>query len=342
MAAPEPCLIGDSGWDCILAGPRPRRTRRGWRIVAALLLAIGGILLGLTPLIGCWPLVAQVVHAHVQAESGRAAIADNRVQRKESQDRLAAAREYNRRLLLSGQPVLGEVVDPFDGTLSGDFSGDDDEEYTSQLNHDHGIMAVVEVPSIGVNMPVRHGSDAETLERGAGHLHGTSLPVGGRGTHSVITAHRGLRTKLMFTRLDELEAGDVIIIHVEGVKLVYGVDRISVIDPDNTGVLRASDGEDRLTLMTCTPYGVNTQRLLVSGTRITVEGTGSERQVDRGLGMIDGLVATLVTLVTGMAGSITITVLRRGRRIPDGVPPRHLRGSEDVVARMSWRDSGSS
>lgn len=105
---------------------------------------------------------------------------------------------------------------------------------------------------------------------GAGHLYGTSLPVGGEGTHAVITGHRGLVDAMMFTRLDELDEGDFMYVEVLGSTLGYQVDRVSVIDPDDVSQLKIAPGEDRLTLMTCTPYGVNTHRLLVSGHRVDI------------------------------------------------------------------------
>ena len=121
-----------------------------------------------------------------------------------------------------------------------------------------------------INLPFYHGTSEEALASGAGHLYGTSLPVGGKSTHSVITGHRGLVEALMFTRLDEVKEGDFFYIEVMGETLGYKVDRISVILPDDTSKLKIVPGEDRVTLMTCTPYGVNTHRLLISGHRVAI------------------------------------------------------------------------
>lgn len=320
------CVSAGPGWEEILAGPRPRRHARLWLWLSRVLCAAGVVLVAAAPVLACWPYVEQAYNARVQSIQAREVVSQNSPQTAGDLDQLARAVAYNAGLLASGQPVLGEVVDPFDGS-TGDFSGSDDAAYMDALSDDpDGVMAVVEIPSIGVELPVRHGSSQDVLERGAGHLHGTSLPVGGEGTHAVITAHRGLRDKLMFTRLDELEAGDLVYVRVEGETLAYTVDRISVVDPDDVAGLRAVAGEDRLTLMTCTPYGVNTQRLLVSGTRSMIpfeapdpdDAPGDPVAVAR-----DGALVALVVVAVGwsMAG-----VWRLAHRSPGrarGVPPRH-------------------
>ena len=311
-----------TGWDQILAGPRPRRPKRLAKLVSGMLMAMGVIMVVAAPLIGCWPMVEQAVNQHVQAEQAERVVSANWPQTKSDLAAIESARAYNTDLLASGQPVLGETVDPFTGQATGDFTGEEDTAYMSQLDDDQGIMAVIEVPSIGVDMPVRHGSGTYALEHGAGHLHGTSLPVGGQGSHSVITAHRGLRDKLMFTRLDELEAGDLMYVRVEGETLAYKVDRVSVIDPDDTRLLRARPGEDRLTLMTCTPYGVNTQRLLVSGVRAEIPFEApppDQAPGDRRDAILAGVAAMSATLVTGTAGVIAAS-RRHGR---GGHAPRH-------------------
>ena len=192
-------------------------------------------------------------------------------------EELARARAYNRRLAEQGQPVLGEAVDPFaveDGGVrdggSSDSMAADDERYQALLDSGAGIMGTVAVPRIGVELPIRHGTSERVLAVGAGHLYGTSLPIGGRDSHAVVTGHRGLVDAAMFTRLDELSAGDFMYLEVMGETLGYQVDRIDVIEPDDVSRLKIVPGEDRLTLMTCTPYGVNTHRLLVSGHRVAI------------------------------------------------------------------------
>ena len=142
-----------------------------------------------------------------------------------------------------------------------------DAEYQSLLDSGGGVMGTIRIPKISVKLPIYHGTSESALASGAGHLYGSSLPVGGRNTHTVLTGHRGLVEAAMFTRLDEMRVGDYFYIEVMGRTLGYQVDRITVIEPNDTSQLKIVPGEDRVTLMTCTPYGVNTHRLLVSATK---------------------------------------------------------------------------
>ena len=207
----------------------------------------------------------------------------------QADEAFAAAREYNKRLAKSGQPVIGEAKDPLaelyddpqnaannasaDGSdNSGDSASAKDKEYQSLLDSGDGVMGAIRIPKISVNLPVYHGTSELTLASGAGHLYGSSLPVGGKSTHSVITGHRGLVEAAMFTRLDEMRVGDYFYLDVMGRTLGYKVDRITEINPDDTSKLKIVPGEDRVTLMTCTPYGVNTHRLLVSALRSAIPG----------------------------------------------------------------------
>lgn len=207
----------------------------------------------------------------------------------QADEAFAAAREYNKRLAKSGQPVIGEAKDPLaelyddpqnaannasaDGSdNSGDSASAKDKEYQSLLDSGDGVMGAIRIPKISVNLPVYHGTSELTLASGAGHLYGSSLPVGGKNTHSVITGHRGLVEAAMFTRLDEMRVGDYFYLDVMGRTLGYKVDRITEINPDDTSKLKIVPGEDRVTLMTCTPYGVNTHRLLVSALRSAIPG----------------------------------------------------------------------
>ena len=209
----------------------------------------------------------------------------------QADEAFAAAGAYNKRLAKSGQPVIGEAEDPLaelynnnqsgssDGSGSSstgaDATGDGnkdsasskDAEYQRLLDTGDGVMGSIRIPKISVDLPIYHGTSEQTLASGAGHLYGSSLPVGGKNTHAVITGHRGLVDAMMFTRLDEMRVGDYFYIEVMGRTLGYRVDRISVIEPNDTSKLKIVPGEDRVTLMTCTPYGVNTHRLLVSAVR---------------------------------------------------------------------------
>ena len=232
----------------------------------------------------------------------------------QADDAFAAAQDYNKWLAESGQPILGEAKDPFadvrggsrasvsdsaesdnqvgesgpqmsDSAESDNQSGADassasassaDAEYQGLLDSGGGVMGTIRIPKISVKLPIYHGTSESALASGAGHLYGSSLPVGGKNTHAVITGHRGLVEAMMFTRLDEMHVGDYFYIEVMGRTLGYKVDRISVIEPNDTSKLKIVPGEDRVTLMTCTPYGVNTHRLLVSAVRSAIPGVVPE------------------------------------------------------------------
>lgn len=131
-----------------------------------------------------------------------------------------------------------------------------------------GVMAYVDIPKINVYLPVQHGTDADTLERAVGHVVGTSLPVGGSSTHAVLSAHSGMASSKLFSDIDQLAAGDVFYIHVLGDTLAYKADAIHTVLPTDTSLLQIEDSKDYVTLVTCTPFGVNTHRLLVRGRRV--------------------------------------------------------------------------
>ena len=131
-----------------------------------------------------------------------------------------------------------------------------------------GAMAYVDIPKINVYLPVQHGTDADTLEKSVGHVVGTSLPVGGSSTHAVLSAHSGLASSKLFSDIDQLAEGDTFYIHVLGEVLAYKVDAIHTVLPTDTRLLQIEEGEDYVTLVTCTPFGVNTHRLLVRGHRV--------------------------------------------------------------------------
>ena len=130
------------------------------------------------------------------------------------------------------------------------------------------MMGSVEIPKIDIKIPIYHTTEEEVLNKGAGHLEGSSLPVGGANTHAVISAHRGLPSASLFTDLDQMKVGDHFLLHVLDETLCYEVDKISVVKPEDTTALAVEDGQDLVTLLTCTPYGVNTERLLVRGHRV--------------------------------------------------------------------------
>lgn len=145
-------------------------------------------------------------------------------------------------------------------------TGDD---YWSLLTSANGIMSRLQISSIDVDLPVYHGTDDDTLTRGIGHLQGTSLPVGGQGTHSVLTGHRGLANSTLFSNLDRLAVGDTFTLTTFGEVLTYRVRTSMVVEPDDTASLLAEEGEDLVTLVTCTPLGINSHRILVTAERVT-------------------------------------------------------------------------
>lgn len=170
------------------------------------------------------------------------------------------AHDYNEALLPSILPDSFAVAAA---------SEEEDEVYMSCLNlAGNGVMGYVEIPKIDIKLPVFHGTDEKVLEQAAGHLEGSSLPVGGANTHAVISAHRGLPSASLFTDLDRLEEGDHFLLYILDDILCYEVDRVSVVEPEETEGLSVIDGEDLVTLLTCTPYGVNSHRLLVRGHRV--------------------------------------------------------------------------
>lgn len=155
-----------------------------------------------------------------------------------------------------------------------------------------GIMGYVSIPKLGVELPLYHGISAEVLNVACGHLEGTSLPVGGENTHCVLSAHRGLPHAKLFTELDKMEVGDTLTITVLNRTVTYQVDQIKVVLPKETNDVQIVEGEDLCTLLTCTPYGINSHRLLVRGTRI--ENAAPVLHVTSNAYRIDSLVATPV------------------------------------------------
>ncbi len=165
------------------------------------------------------------------------------------------AKAYNQAIFAMGSPKA----------LSGDHPLDGYEEMLDIAGSN--VMGIIHIEKIGVSLPIYHGTSADVLSSGAGHLEGSSLPIGGESTHAVITGHTGLPTARLFTRLDQLEIGDVFTITVMDHLLTYEVDQILVVEPADLDELYIKEGEDYCTLVTCTPYGINSHRLLVRGRR---------------------------------------------------------------------------
>lgn len=206
---------------------------------------------------------------------------------------LAAAQAYNASL---------------DPSFSDAFSGErpaGDDAYWNLLDPDGtGIMGYLEIPKIGQRLPIYHDTSEDVLQQGAGHLAGTSLPVGGAGTHCVIAAHRGLPTAQLFTDLDQLQQGDRFALHVLGQTLAYEVDQVLVAEPDEVGALKPDTSGDYVTLLTCTPYGVNTQRLLVRGHRVVDMGNAGQvtaaDEVWASLGLKGKIALALLALIVAV------------------------------------------
>lgn len=212
--------------------------------------ACGVVALGLLlyPLIG--ELVSEKYHSDVET-TYTASIADTDDAELTAQRQ--AAEQYN--AMLSGAAITegGASAPPL--------------AYDEQLTVG-SVMAYVDIPQIGVYLPIQHGTDADTLERAVGHVVGTSLPVGGSSTHAVLSAHSGMASSKLFSDIDQLAVGDMFYIHVLGEVLAYKVDAIHTVLPTDTSRLQIEDGKDYVTLATCTPFGINTHRLLVRGHRI--------------------------------------------------------------------------
>jgi len=173
-----------------------------------------------------------------------------------------SAEAYNRQVTESGNDWV-----PSDEKIS---------RYMQELNFDGtGVMGYLFIQKINVSLPIYHTTVEDVIKKGAGHMSGTSLPIGGEGTHAVLSSHRGLPTALLFTNLDKMVIGDVFQINILNRTLIYEVDQIRVVEPSDFTDLKIEDGEDYCTLLTCTPYGVNSHRLLVRGKRRENQGGGA-------------------------------------------------------------------
>lgn len=204
-------------------------------------------------------------HLYEKAAGSRIQVYEKKsreLSKKNYENLLREARDYNTNLVKADVTL----TDPFSSEQSKKSTGKDYRE----ILHIPGseVMAYVDIPGIRVYLPVYHGTDSEVLEKGIGHLGATSVPVGGKGTHAVLTGHTGLDKAKLFTDLEEVRIKDRFYIHVLGKIMAYEVDDISVVRPDDTKKLRVQGEKDLVTLLTCTPYGVNSHRLLVRGHRI--------------------------------------------------------------------------
>lgn len=316
-------------WDDILASSgMTRRVARCLRSAARIIRCLHVVALILTMSaagIGLIPLFAQIIGALNHQGEARA-LAEMSVDTAT----LHTAQEYNQ-LLASTPQLIGEQMSQT-ADAQGDFAFLDDSQYWSALNIDgFGTMATLEIPSIGVHLAIRHGSDERTLQAGAGHLHGSSLPVGGTSTHSVITGHNGSEHDVLFTRLDELQSGDPFYIHVGGLTLAYQVDHTLTVLPEETELLNIVPGMDMVTLLTCTPYGVNSHRLMVTAFRSRMPEEVPYPYQAEGDYRLSALVAVIVSSVFMIITPSVWHVVTRHRRIHGG----HIAPDKDRSSKFS-------
>ena len=204
-----------------------------------------------------------------------------------------AAEEYNKRLL---NRQTGFALTP-----------EQKEEYFKLLDvSGNGVIGYVEVPSIGVSLPIYHGTEEKVLQVAVGHLEWSSMPVGGPSTHSVLSAHRGLPSAKLFTDLDEVVEGDRFMLSVLNDVYTYEVDKISIIEPDDTQILQISIGEDYCTLFTCTPYGINSHRLCVRGRRVPNIQSSEVARVVADAAQIDPLICTPIMLLPFLVAGLIV------------------------------------
>lgn len=270
-----------------------------WLSVLIVVLLVAGAALLL------YPTVSNYIHSK---HSARVITDYNTVYQNTEEERqqelISQAEDYNSRLYSANAPLYKpSEVTGYNDIL--DITGT-------------GIMGYIDIDKIGVEIPIYHGVDEGVLQIGAGHLEGTSLPVGGENTHCVLSGHRGLPSAKLFTDLDEMEIGDRFTITVLDRVLTYEVDQIKVVLPEETSELTIREGKDYCTLVTCTPYGINTHRLLVRGVRVEGEKGRTPIFVSNEAFKIDKtIVATVIAVPMFIAVTIAAAVIERRRKRHD-------------------------
>lgn len=218
-----------------------------------------------------------------------------------NKEMLKAARKYNKQLLKKADHWK--------------LSKKDKKKYESLLDvSGTGIMGYIEIPKIACSLPVYHGTDEGALQIAIGHLEGSSLPVGGKSSHCVLSGHRGLPSARLFTDLDQMEEGDTFILNILGHKLAYEVDQIKVVLPEEMSDLEIQEGKDLCTLVTCTPYGINTHRLLVRGHRVKYAETKVQEQKEVSKSKTDTRLVIAGAVVGVVVLFIIIFAVRRRRK----------------------------
>ena len=232
-----------------------------------------------------------------------------RLSQEQIETELARAHAYN-------ESLLGNVVltDPFDA----EGLAEQNTEYDDLLNiNGDSVMGSIDIPRVDIYLPIYHTTDAEVLAKGAGHLKNSSLPVGGTGTHAIISGHTALPSAELFNNLSDVEKGDVFYIHVLNETLAYEVDQIKVVLPDNIEDLLIDRNEDYVTLVTCTPYGINSHRLLVRGRRIPyeeAEAITSVQQVEEGFRYKSAYVAAGIVAAAILLAVILSSIIKRRKQ----------------------------
>lgn len=274
------------------------RKKVGWHpslstwIIAALL--VGGSAVFLYPKAASW---FSQYHQSRELEFYSQNVA---VVEPDASQQIAQAHDYNDALNAGAVVVGAGAHKPASSGTSGSFM-----DYNGVLSAgDSGVMARIKMDSIGLDLPIFHGTDDATLLRGAGHLEGSSLPVGGASTHAVITAHRGLAEATMFSHLDQVTAGDRFSVEVFGEALTYEVRSTEVVDPEDTETLLVQEGRDLITLVTCTPLGINSHRILVTAERVTPTPIEDVRSI----GQVSGIPGTPWWLVLGLVVVVGVGV----------------------------------
>lgn len=274
------------------------------------------ILIGVIALIGIgllvYPILSNLLYERSQRELAAyyqdyARHADPENIKKEWE----ACREYNKGILNGNVPLY----DPFDENGNPHY----DPQYEQLLNlYGNGAMGSIEVPGITGVLIVYHGTEEEVLQEGVGHMYGTSLPVGGIGTHSVLSSHTGMSGRKLFTNLDQMEEGYVFYLNILGETLAYKVDKISVVLPYEIDEIGINPNEDYVTLVTCTPYGVNSHRLLVRGTRIPYEEAVKLEQKQKGLSTWLTMYLKAISIGLGIAFCLGGIIRLRKRKKTEG------------------------
>ena len=291
--------------------PDKKKTPLKWRLltIAPPILLLAGILVLLYPVFA-----TQYNNARQERIASEfSAVAENAGPDAVAES-LRRADEYN--LKASSSPILDPWLDAQrPGTAQY-------QDYLSQLNL-NDVMATIKIPSIDVNLPIYHGTDTATLDKGVGHLFGTALPVGGESTHTVLTGHTGLGNATMFDQLTSVKMGDYFYIETAGRHLKYQVTDIRVVLPHETESLNKVEGKDLATLITCTPYGVNTHRLLVTGERVPMdeEAAAAEAAQVKGSVMKPWMIAVLasVAVILLVAGILWLRSRKRNSEEPQEI-----------------------